>query len=92
MQNVSIQKASELPKPVKFAVEKLLGRPIDADEEVSIVALPPQQVPPSDSRTTVARKLEAFLNRRAEKIKDVSDEEIDAAVDEAVDHVRHSRR
>jgi hypothetical protein len=92
MQNVSIQKASELPQPVKSAVEQLLGRPIDADEEVSIVAVPPQQVPPSENRAAVAQKLDAFLNRRAEKIQDVSDQEIDASVDEAVDHVRHSRR
>jgi len=76
---------------VKSAVEQLLGRPIGADEEVSIVAVPPQQVPPSEDRAVVAQKLEAFLARRAEKVRDVSDEEIDAAVDEAVDHVRHSR-
>ncbi|MGA2773063.1 MAG: hypothetical protein ABSG26_19825 [Bryobacteraceae bacterium] len=49
------------------------------------------QDPPSENRTAVARKLEAFLNRRAEKVKDLPEEEIDAAVDEAVDHVRHSR-
>ena len=91
MQNVSIQKASELPQGVKSAVEQLLGRSIGADEEVSIVAVPPQQVPPSGNRAAVAQKLEAFLARRAEKVRDVSDEEIDAAVDEAVDHVRHSR-
>ena len=91
MQNVSIQKASELSPPLNSAVEQLLGRPIDAAEEVSIVAVPPHQVPPSENRAAVARKLEAFLNRRAEKIPDVSDQEIDAAVDEAVDSVRHSR-
>jgi hypothetical protein len=91
MQNVSIQKASELPPRVKSAVEQLLGRPIDADEEISVVAVPPQQVPPWENRAAVAQDLEAFLNRRAEKTRDVSDQEIDAAVDEAVDHVRHSR-
>ena len=89
MQNVSIQKASELPPRVKSAVEQLLGRAIDADEEVSIAAVP--QVPPSQNRSTVAQSPEAFLNRRAEKTQDGSDQEIDAAIDEAVDHVRHSR-
>lgn len=90
MQNVSIQKAGELPQPVKSAVEQLLGRPIGADEEVSIVAVPAQQVSPCGNRAAAAQKLDAFLNRRAEKIRDVSDREIDAAVDEAVDHVRHT--
>jgi hypothetical protein len=92
MHNVSIQKASELPQGVKSAIEQLLGRPIDADEEVSIAAVPPQQIPPCNSRAEVAEKLEAFLSRRAAKVRDVSDKELDAAVDEAVDHLRYSRR
>ena len=91
MQNVSIQKASELPQAVKSAVEQLLGRSIAADEEISVVAVPPQQVPASEDRATVARRLEAFLNRRAERIKDVREEEIDAAIDEAIHHVRRNR-
>ena len=91
MQNVSVHKAGDLPHDVKSAVEQLLGRPIGADEEVSVAAVPPQQVAPSESRASVAEKLEAFLNRRAEKVKDVSDEDIGAAIDEAADHVRHSR-
>ncbi|MGH9627341.1 MAG: hypothetical protein ACRD7E_03110 [Bryobacteraceae bacterium] len=92
MQNVSIHKAGDLPQGVKSAVEQLLGRPIGADEEVSIAAVPPQQIPPSASRAAVAQKLEVFLNLRAQKVREVSDEEIDAAIDEAVDHLRHSRR
>jgi hypothetical protein len=91
MQNVSIHKAGHLPETVKSAVEQLLGRSIAADEEISVVAVPPRQVPPSQNRTAVARNLEAFLNRRAAKVRDVPEEEIDAVVDEAVDHVRHSR-
>jgi hypothetical protein len=92
MQNVSIQKAGELQPDVKSAVEQILGRPIGVDEEVSVIAVPPQQISPCGNGAAVAEKLEAFPNRRAEKVRDVSDEEIDAAVDAAVDHVRHSRR
>ena len=91
MQNISIQRAAELPDGVKAAVEQLLGRSIEADEEVSIVSLPPQHVPPNRNREEIARKLANFLDRRAEKLKDVSDAEIDAAIDEAADQVRHSR-
>jgi hypothetical protein len=91
MHNVSIQKASELSERLKSAVEQLLGRPIDADEEVSIAAVPPQQIAPSKSRASVAEKLEGFLSRRAAKVSDVSDDELDAAIDEAVDRLRHSR-
>ena len=92
MRNVSNQKANDLPQSVKSAVEQLLGRPIEADEEVSVVAVPPQQIPPTGNRAAIAQKLEEFLNRRARKTGDVPEEEIDGAVDAAVDHVRHSRR
>lgn len=92
MQNVSIQKASELSQNVKAAVEQLLGRRIEADEEISVVAVPPHQVPPSENRAAVAQRLEAFLHRRAEKVRDVPDQELDAVVDQAVNQVRHSRR
>jgi hypothetical protein len=91
MQNVAIHRASELPSDIKSAVEELLGRSIAADEEISVVAVPPQQAPLSANRAAVARQLEDFLNRRAEKVRDDSDEELDSAIDEAVDHVRHSR-
>jgi hypothetical protein len=90
-QNISIQKANELPQPVKSAVKRLLGRAIGPDEEVSIDAIPRRQVPPSESRAVLSQELEAFLTRRAEKITEASDAELDAAIDEAVDHVRHSR-
>ena len=91
VQSISIQKASDLPPAVKSAVEKLLGRPIEADEEVSIVAAPPRQLPFSESRAQIAIELENFLNGRAEKTEAVSDGEIDRAIDETVDHVRHCR-
>jgi hypothetical protein len=64
------------------AAEQLLGRPIAPDEEVSVAAVPPQRVPPSESRAAVARSLEAFLNRRADKVSGLPEEDIDAAVDE----------
>jgi len=91
MQNVSIQKASELPQAVRSAVEQLLGRSVAPDEEISVVAVPPQRVPSSENRAAVARNLEAFLNRRAAKVDGVLEEEIDAAIDEALHIVRHNR-
>ena len=72
-------------------MEQLLGRPIAPDEEISVAALPAQHIPPSEGRAGVARRLEAFLDRRAEKVSDVPDDEIDAAIDEAVKHARHCR-
>src|ERR1035438_5507527 len=67
MQTVSIQRAGDLPPGVKSAVEQLLGRMIAADEEVSVAAVPPRQIAPSENRAIVAQQLENLLNRRAAK-------------------------
>jgi hypothetical protein len=71
MQNVSIQKASELPKAMKSAVEQLLGRPIAPDEEISVAAVPPhlKAGPQSHgiwkrSSTAVRPKLTVFRKRK----------------------------
>ena len=83
-------KSGDLPAAVRAAVEQLLGRAIAADEEVSVSAVPPQQGLPLADRKAVARQLDDFLDRRAEKVKDLPDEEMDLAIDEAAHHVRHS--
>ncbi len=92
MQNVSIHKAHELSPVVKSAVEQLLGRTIAPDEEVSVAAIPPQQAPPSAGRTELAREFAAYFDRRAEKIQDLLDAEIDGLIDHAVHRARHTRK
>jgi hypothetical protein len=91
VRNVSVQKAGQLPQPLKAAVEQILGRSIGADEEISIVVVPPQQAAPSEGKAAVIEKLEALLNRRAEKVGDIPEDKINAVVDEAVHHDRHDR-
>jgi hypothetical protein len=64
---------------------------IAPDKEISVAAVPPQRVPASESRAVVARNLEAFLNRRADKVHGLPEEEIETAIDEAVHAVRRHR-
>ena len=92
MQNVTVQKAGEMPQSLKAAVEQILGRPIAADEEISIVTAPPQQVAPSGGKAAIVAKLEDLLNRRASKVQDIPEHEINSLVDEAVHHARHNRK
>jgi hypothetical protein len=77
---------------MRSAIEQLLGRPIENDEEISIAAIPPQAVPKADDRRAVAEKLEALLNRRADKVRDLPPDDLDAAINEALDHLRHVRQ
>jgi len=76
MRSISIQKAGDLPPAAKAAVE-----------QISITASAPEPSIPK-SREEVAGNLAAFLDRRAEEVRDVS-KEIDTAIDEGCDYVRH---
>ena len=92
MQNVVVQKAGKMPPPLKAAVEQILGRSIGSDEEISIFAVPPQQVSASAEKAAVVEKLKALLDRRAEKVHDLDEGEINSLIDEAVHQTRHRRR
>jgi hypothetical protein len=90
--NIVVRRADEIPLPLKAAVEELLGRTIAPDEEISVVATPPQGRAPSGGKAAIAAKLEVLLDCRAEKVKDLPEAEIDQIIDEAVSEARRSRR
>jgi hypothetical protein len=46
-------------------------------------------MPEEKQREEAGRRLSAFMDRMAERVKDVPEAEIDAAIDEACDYVRH---
>jgi hypothetical protein len=91
MHNVTVQKAGDMSQPLRAAVEQILGRSIGVDEEISIVAVPPQQAAPSGGKATVSEKLRKLLDLRAEKVRNISEDELNSVIDEAVHHARHSR-
>ena len=92
MQNISIRKASELPDSVKVAVEALLGRALQAGEEVSVRAFPPHDAPSGKERATLARGLKARMDRTAQPVKGLPDGELEDILDEAMKHVRPAYR
>jgi hypothetical protein len=88
MGNIAIRKANELPPDARRVVEHVLGRVLEPDEEVSIMALSPHSAPTGEARQELARQLEDRIRKTAESARDVPDEEQEAAIDEAVQHVR----
>ena len=88
MENVSIHKASDLSPEAKSAIELLLGRAIEADEEISVMALRPHPAPQGPVRQVLARKLESLMDRMADRVKDVPESEVDEILDEAMRSVR----
>ena len=92
MQNIAIQKANELPPDARRAVEQVLGRPLEQDEEVSIMAFSPHEAPTGETRQALARQLEDRIARTAERVRNIPEEEQEAAIDEAVNHVRSKQK
>ena len=88
MGNIAIHKANELPADARRVVEQVLGRSLEADEEVSIMAYSPHTAPRGEARKQLAHQLENRIATTAERALDISESEQEAAIDEAVNHVR----
>jgi len=84
--------ARDLAAPVKAAIENLLGRPLQDDEQVSVRAYRRHEAPQGEARREAARRLEEHLDRMGAKAKRVSKDEMEAAINEALEQVRPKRR
>src|ERR1700719_5083829 len=67
----------------------ILGRHLREDETVRSINAYPARLAPGEARDAAYRRLLEFGDKLAQRVKHVPEEEIDAAIDEAVDHVRH---
>jgi len=88
MGDIAIHKANELPSDARRVVERVLGRVLEPDEEVSIMAFSPHDAPTGEVRQKLARQLEERTTRTAKSVRHVPDDEQEAAIDEALKHVR----
>jgi hypothetical protein len=92
MQNVSIQKAEDLSADVKSAVESLLGRPLQADEEISVMAFRSHEAPQGVVRQELGERLGKMMDAMAQRAAEASDEEVDEILDEAMRSARPGYR
>ena len=92
MQNVSIQRAEDLSEAVKSALESLLGRTLEADEEISIMAYRPHEAPRGPMRDQLAQSLNEQMDEMAERVKDAPDDELDEILDEGMRSARPDYR
>ncbi len=92
MGNVLIHKASELKPQMRAAVEAELGRSLRDDEEVSIMAFEPHEAPTGEVRREAARGLQQHFNRIDPRTKDIPNEEMEDALNEALRSVRPGYR
>ncbi len=87
MDSIASQRAGDLQASVKTWLEGLLGRSLAPDEEVTVMAFPSHAAPELKDDAAVER-MTATLDEAARNMKDVPSEEFDAAVNEAMQHIR----
>jgi hypothetical protein len=92
MQTVNIQKAEELSADVKSAVESLLGRRLEADEEISVMAFRSHEAPQGAVRQELGERLEKIMDSMVQRTAESSDEEVDEILDEAMRAARPGYR
>jgi hypothetical protein len=92
MHNLSIQKAENLSSGVKAALESLLGRPLEAGEEISVMAFRPHEAPQGSARKHLAQQLSTQMNEMERRTQDASEQELDEILDEGMRSVRPGYR
>ena len=87
MQNGALRKVAELSTDARHAMESILGRALYEDEAISVNVYKP--APTGAAREDASHRLLERIDKTAQKGQGLPDAEIDDAIDEAVDHVRH---
>lgn len=80
----------EIPEASRHSLEALLGRELHGHQQVFIMVVDPAPCPSDISREAAAAGLRAIMSRAGghAELEGVSETEIDAAVAEAMEHVR----
>jgi hypothetical protein len=87
MQNSALRKVTELTPDAIHAMERILGRSLGQDEAISISVYRP--APTGKAREEASRQLLERVAKTSQRVHGVSEADINAAIDEASDHVRH---
>src|SRR5664279_3734408 len=91
MQSLSTHKTQELPPNAKEVIEKLLGRRLAEEEEISIWASAPHAAPTGQTREEAWRQLRQHLDHMGAKAQGTA-EQLENLADEVSDEVRHRLR
>lgn len=87
---MTTRNVNDIPSAEREALETLLGRPLEADQQVFVMAYTPNLVPDEKVREAARKGLHqtfAAVDRHAQE-HGITPEEADAAVDEAMERIR----
>ena len=93
MEHATLRNVTDLQGDKRTALEGLLGQQLSENQQVFIMVFTPGVVPDDETRQAAVARIEKTLNEseRQAAARGVTPEEADAAVDEAMEHVRHRR-
>ena len=93
MERSATVKAKDLPPAERQWVAAVLRVDLTDDAEFTLILRRPViRVPTSEQRAAAREGLHQVLARFDERMKDVPEAEIDAAIDEAFDHLHSQKR
>jgi len=86
-----VHSVKDMSADQRLAIEDLLGRRLRDDEELSIRPISiTKDAPPLTRRIEISEAMRQYFDRIDEQRKDAPEEEINAAIDEALKHARPS--
>ena len=88
MPNVVVCKTKDLGVGAREWVAQMFGRELAEDEQVTIMVFPAEHVPSPAERQAAWKGIKTVLDRATENMRDVPEAEVEAAIDEAMAHVR----
>jgi hypothetical protein len=87
VENGVLRRVSELPPDARRAMEAILGRPLAEHEAIALNVYRP--APTGAAREEASRRSLERIDKTTRKVRGVPNAEIEAAIDEALDYVRH---
>ncbi len=81
---------NDIPEPDRRSLENLLGQPLQADQQVCVMVFSGGKIVDDSTRRAAVENIRHTLDKvdRRRAITNASDEEVDAAVDEALEKIR----
>lgn len=83
MSDHAVHKAADLPPDERLLVERWLGRVLSGDETISVNVYRQHGAPTGDERGALRREIVTQAHEIGARAPDVSDDEINALLDEA---------
>ena len=91
MPDQSVHKATDLAPDERLLVERWLGRALADNETVSVKAYRPHTAPASREPEAIRREIITQAQEIGSRAQDVTEEEVDALLDEAFAEIRGKR-